>query len=91
MLRKGLLLPGEDASSDDGDEEDDGIPLPDANVVLAGRKFDHLGRVYEVNAVGPTTVSAKVVWPGHLNERVDEFEFDDVLRWIRHGLAQDEE
>ena len=90
-MRKGLLRPGEDPASDDDTEDDDAIPLPDANVVVVGRQFDHLGRVYEVSAVGPTKVSAKVVWPGHLNERVDEFEFDNVLRWIRHRLEQDEE
>jgi hypothetical protein len=93
ILRKGLLRPGADASSDDDsdddDGDDDGISLPDANVVVVGRQFENLGRVYAVNAVGPTTVSAKVVWPGCLSEQVDEFEFDNVLRLIRQSLGQD--
>jgi hypothetical protein len=65
------------------------MSLPDPNVVVVGRQFENLGRVCAVNAAGPTTVSAKVVWPGHLSEQVDEFEFDNVLRLIRQSLGQD--
>jgi hypothetical protein len=71
MLRKGLLRPGGDASSDDDsddDGDDNGMSLPDANAAVVGRQFENLGRVCAVNAAGPTTVSAKVVWPGCLSE-----------------------
>ena len=93
ILRKRLLDPGDEDSSDD-EEYDEGVVLPavaQASVVVIGRQFDHLGRVYEVSRINMEgeTVAAKVIWPGYLNQRVDEFEFDNVVIWIRHRLAQD--
>ena len=51
ILRKRLLDPGDEDSSGD-EESDEGVVLPavaQASVVVIGRQFDHLGRVYEVS------------------------------------------
>jgi len=94
IRRKRLLDPGDEDSSED-EEYDEGVVLPavaQASVVVIGRQFDHLGRVYEVSRINMEgeTVAAKVIWPAYLNQRVDEFEFHNVVIWIRHRLAQED-
>jgi hypothetical protein len=90
IMRKRPLGPGEDAS-DDEDNEHDLLPAggDEATVVVIGRQFDHLNRIYQLVAINLEggTVSAKVFWPSEFNERVDEFEYDNVLRLIRAQLV----
>jgi hypothetical protein len=103
ILRKRPLGPGEqdDSSSSDDDDDDDSLYLPlgdEASIVVVGRQFERLGRVYEVTRLNidgvltrrnmeGATITAKVVWPA--SSQVEVFAFDDTLRWIRHRLAQE--
>lgn len=101
ILRKRPLGPGEQDDSSSSDDDDDSLYLPlgdEASIVVVGRQFERLGRVYEVTRLNidgvltrrnmeGATITAKVVWPA--SSQVEVFPFDDTLRWIRHRLAQE--
>lgn len=88
IQRKRLLVPDDDedsSSDDDGDDEDEG----ERAIVVIGRQFEVGQRVYAVQAIEGTKVSAFVVWPLQQNAIV-EFEIDNVATLIQSRIDEDE-
>jgi hypothetical protein len=93
--RKRPLAPGDSSSDSSSDEEeessdDDGRGSATAEQATAstaakiGREFEFSARLYRVEKIDLEghLVSAKVVWPLHMNQQLHSFTLTDVENWI---------